>query len=184
MRNSYQKKYSFLAKSVMSYCLAGLSFLSLSQSSKADESFDRYYCRDLNGAPTTYMVTPRVDIPLISWYTLEFGEQWFPAERCATVVEALQAAYDADEHIITSGRKNGLNIICSTTHVGGDCKKQLFTIPKKDDVFEVMRTFEGAISGLNSSILINTPHLRSDVPSDTGGWNGEENRHNRSWFVW
>ena len=144
----------------------------MAQPSHAAEQ-DRFYCGEVNGTPTTKMRTPRKDVPLVIWLTTAFGSRWTPENRCDSVSKQFQAAHEANQKFLTVGKKNDHDIICATKVAGGNCERQLLTIPKNLNPSASLNTLKDATDGLTSAALINTPGVRSDYESYSDGWNGE-----------
>lgn len=164
-------KLSFLTKALM-IGVVTLGFLPLtSQPSHARE--DRYYCGKLNGTPTTMMRTPREDLPLVQWLDRAFGSVWNPENRCDHVSKQFQAAYEGGEDYLTIGKKNGYDIICSAKVAGGNCQRQLLTIPKTLNSVASLDVLNRVMNGSTSAVLLNSPSIRSDYSSYDDGWNGE-----------
>ena len=74
---------------------------------------------------------------------------------------------------MTIGKKNGYDIICATKVSGGNCERQLLTIPKTANPGASLDTLEKVRAGLSSAALLNRPNVRSDRESYSDGWNGE-----------
>jgi hypothetical protein len=143
----------------------------MAQPSHAEQ--DRFYCGQVNGTPTTMMRTPRQEVPLVMWLTRAFGSRWTPENRCDHVSQELQAAYRANQKFLTVGKKNDHDIICATKVSGGNCERQILTIPKTANPGASLDTLEKVRLGLTSAALLNRPHVRSNYKSDSDGWNGE-----------
>ncbi len=152
--------------------LASLGLSLLVQPSQAES--DKFICGELNGEPATYMVTSTQNVPLVVWRTHIFGSEWTPQKRCEHVKEKLQAAYEANEHELTIGRKKDLDILCSANKAGGECQRQIMTLPKGLDPNEAVDILQHSMVGASSAVLLNNPGIRSNIVSSTDGWNGEK----------
>jgi hypothetical protein len=134
---------------------------------------DRYYCGKINDTPTTMMRTPRRDVPLVMWLTKTFGSTWTPENRCDLVSKQFQAAHEANQKFLTIGKKNDFDIICAARVAGGNCERQLLTIPKSMNPSASLNALGNITSGLASAAFLNRPHVRSDYESYSDGWGGE-----------
>jgi hypothetical protein len=134
---------------------------------------DRYYCGKINDTPTTMMRTPRRDVPLVMWLTKTFGSTWTPENRCDLVSKQFQAAHEANQKFLTIGKKNDFDIICAARVAGGNCERQLLTIPKSMNPSASLDALKGAAVDLNGTVVLNRPHVRSDYISYSDGWGGE-----------
>ena len=103
-----------------------------------------FFCDELEQANTWGTFAKRgeyiSDFPIISWQTIEFGEQWTPKKRCFHVSEKLTKAVKRNRGrlaglTLTYGKvSNGLTVICAVNANQQDCDNQnmLFTLNQEN----------------------------------------------------
>lgn len=151
-----------------------LGILPLSVKPSFAQGQEVYYCGELNDAPATMMRAGRQDIPITQWITTEFGE-WTPDARCQEVSRQFQIAHETGRDFLTTGEKNGYNIICATSVAGGNCEEQLMTISPGQNADISLETLENIQNGTTSAVLLNSDTIYSEYRSydNDHGWNGE-----------
>jgi len=89
-----------------------------------------FICSSDLGTPTTVVVTPGKERPFIRWNTDRFADAgWSAQRRCEAVSQRLQESYDKGSlKFLTTGRMNGLPVICSTDRDGGSCIDLIYTL--------------------------------------------------------
>ena len=162
------KKFSVLLGTAVTL---GILPLSVQPSFAQEQSV--YYCRLNNSTLSTLMRASRQDIPITQWITTEFGDKWNPYARCLKVSEEFQIAYEEGRDFLTTGEKNGYNIICATSTDEGSCEQQLMTIPPGQEANISLETLENIQNGTTSAVLLNTETIFSEYRSYDDGWNGQ-----------
>ncbi len=98
----------------------------------------------INGklVPVTYLRSQSKKTRIIIWEKKLGGQN--PLQRCNQVTEKLQQAEDNNQlNMITTGRRNGQNVICTTDKYNGDCQIILLTLEsgeKKWDTLEDLKS--------------------------------------------
>lgn len=100
---------------------------SLGQPQAATPSFE---CVANRGVPTTIVITPEREVPLIEWTSDHFSNDgWTPEARCRDVTSRIKRAYQAGSmNYFTTGRVNRMPVICSTSVEGGSCEALIYTL--------------------------------------------------------
>lgn len=88
-------------------------------------------CMDANGVPATVVSTKSGKrVPIIYWKSTTFsGSGWTPTRRCQEVSARFQDYHQSGMlNFITTGRMNGLPVICVSKTNGGGCAGLLYTL--------------------------------------------------------
>ena len=88
-------------------------------------------CMDANGVPATVVSTKSgKQVPIIYWKSTTFsGSGWTPTRRCQEVSARFQDYHQSGMlNFITTGRMNGLPVICVSKTNGGGCAGLLYTL--------------------------------------------------------
>lgn len=116
--------------------LLSVLFLGIAKPVLASEDIS-FVCKQYEGKPTTYLVTPRVKKPIIQWESYYFELSGYtPEVRCSMVTYNLNKSYaDGKIPILTTGfmgedPDNLYPVICTTDKKGGDCQELLYTLKK------------------------------------------------------
>ena len=101
-----------------------------------------FACGTVAGAPATTVVTGQGrQVPVIRWTSSAFSESgWSQKRRCQEV----SARFDAFLRqgrlaYITTGRMNGLPVICTAARRGGACDGLLYTLKPGQDATSTLR---------------------------------------------
>jgi hypothetical protein len=108
--------------------LTALSNVTVNNSASAQGT--TFECSIINGVPTTIARTAQKQVPVIRWVS-DFGSEagFTPERRCKEVSQKFQEYYSQGKlNFLTTGRKNGQNIVCVADTQGGNCTGQLFTL--------------------------------------------------------
>jgi hypothetical protein len=95
-----------------------------------------FVCKEYDGKPTTYLVTPRVKKPIIQWENYYFALSGYtPEVRCSMVTYNLnKSSSDGKIPVLTTGFMGDPNnlypVICTTDKKGGECLELLYTLKK------------------------------------------------------
>ena len=101
-------------------CLLGYPQQVVSGSSLAS----RFSCININGTPASVVETKTgKQVPIIFWKSQTFsGSGWTPDRRCQEVSARFQSYHSSGTlEYITTGRINGLPVICVAQTDGGAC---------------------------------------------------------------
>ena len=88
-------------------------------------------CMNANGVPATVVSTKSgKQVPIIYWKSDTFsGSGWTPTRRCQEVSARFQEYHQSGMlNFITTGRMNGLPVICVAKTNGGGCAGLLYTL--------------------------------------------------------
>lgn len=103
----------------------------------------KFLCGSWRDIPMTVAQTPRGNIPIIYWvsdWVNDPSSDLTPQSRCEIVSDNFQQAYDRGElQYITTGVKNGQNIVCVAQEDNGPCVSQLFTLKPGSDPDESVK---------------------------------------------
>ncbi|NEP46533.1 MAG: fasciclin, partial [Okeania sp. SIO2H7] len=100
----------------------------------------------IDGLPTTYALTSRGNVPVITWYSNFFSSGGYtPEKRCQQVTSRFENFYQTGQlNYITTGTVNAQPVVCATGVNGGSCTGEnvLFTLkPGSDPVATVEQLF-------------------------------------------
>ena len=111
-------------------------------------------CIKTNGVPATVVKTKTgKKVPIIYWKSTTFsGSGWTPQRRCREVSMRFQQFHSAGKlEFITTGRMNGLPVICVSRTNGGACAGLLYTLKPGQNatatlkkLFDVQRNPDGS----------------------------------------
>lgn len=89
-----------------------------------------FVCGTDMGTPATMVVTAKGERAFIRWTSDSFSNSGWSAERrCTAVSQRLQESYDKGNlQYLTTGRMNGLPVVCSTDRDGGSCIDLIYTL--------------------------------------------------------
>ena len=97
----------------------------------------QFLCGSWRDIPMTVAQTPRGNIPVVYWvsdWVNDPSSNLTPQKRCEIVSDNFQQAFDRGElQYITTGNKNGQNIVCVAQYDDGPCQSQLFTLKPGSD---------------------------------------------------
>jgi hypothetical protein len=101
-----------------------------------------FVCSSVGGVPTTTasMADGR-SVPVIRWTSNAFdGAGWTPERRCQEVSSRF-STYNRDGRLryITTGRMNGLPVICTAASSGGPCDGLLYTLKPGQNATATLR---------------------------------------------
>jgi hypothetical protein len=86
-------------------------------------------CQLSAGIPTTVAQSSnRRPTKIIQWISTNYPGNLSPKEQCNQVSARLQKAVITEKKFLTTGNKNGQNVVCTTSKIGGSCEDILFTI--------------------------------------------------------
>jgi len=138
-----------------------------------------FVCSTSAGAPATNVVTQSgQQVPLIRWTSAVFNDAgWTPERRCQEVSSRFNDYFRQGRlDFITTGRMNGLPVICTARSHGGACDGLLFTLkPGQNatktlqDLFSVRTKARGPLNETNSRVYISIDELVSTAEANASG---------------
>jgi len=133
-----------------------------------------FVCSSVGGVPTTTasMADGR-SVPVIRWTSNAFdGAGWTPERRCQEVSSRFTTYHrDGRLNYITTGRINGLPVICTAASNGGPCDGLLYTLKPGQNatatlrnLFDVRYKARGPLNETSGRLYLNMNELLG-VPS-------------------
>jgi len=120
------------ATAVMMSALVGVSAIAVNLlSAQAGPAAKGFVCSTFEGVPSTYAVkADGSKVPVIRWTSDAFvGSGWTQDRRCQAVSSRFdQFLKEGRLTYITTGRMNGLPVICTSPRNGGACDGLLYTL--------------------------------------------------------
>jgi len=101
-----------------------------------------FICGTASGAPATNAVTSTgKQVPVIRWTSSTFNEAGWSQQRRCEEVSARFDSYHKQGRLkyITTGRINGLPVICTATNIGGGCDGLLYTLKPGQDATSTLK---------------------------------------------
>lgn len=108
-----------------------LSLMTLPTKSQAVESGSRFVCGRSQEVPSTIAIKPDgSQVPIIRWTSTTFSSAgWSQERRCQIVSNRFNTFYQQGRlSCLTTGRMNGLPLICTAANKGGGCDGLLYTL--------------------------------------------------------
>ena len=130
-----------MIKVALSLLIAG-AWLPLTASNA--EARNKFFCGTYDGAPSTMSNTSSgKQVAVIMWKSTAFsGSGYDPRTRCQIVSNRFNELYNQGllTHL-TTGRKNGMNIICGASSNGGGCARDgmLYTLKPGQDPTQTLK---------------------------------------------
>jgi len=134
------KGFSALVAAGVLSC-AGAACLSTTPAS-AGVSASRFVCGTAAGTPATNVVTgDGRQVPVIRWTSSTFNDAGWNQERRCQEVSARFDTFLKQGRLayITTGRINGLPVICTTASRGGSCDGLLYTLKPGQDATATLK---------------------------------------------
>ena len=127
------------------FLLLGFNFSN--QSANASSALaSSIFCMNADGVPSTVVKTKTgKHVPIIYWKSEAFsGAGWTPERRCQEVSARFQQYHSSESlEYITTGRMNGLPVICVAKSDGGACAGLLYTLkPGQNATATLKQLFE------------------------------------------
>ena len=155
-----------------------LSSLALAPAStEASVHARSFVCSTSAGAPSTNVVTQSgQQVPLIRWTSAVFNDAgWTPERRCQEVSGRFDTYFKQGRlDFITTGRMNGLPVICTARNHGGACDGLLFTLkPGQNathtlqELFSIRTKARGPLNETNSRVYVSLDELVSNAQANT-----------------
>lgn len=113
-----------------------------------------FVCSSDLGTPTTVVVSSGKERPFIRWSSDRFADAGWSAERrCEAVSQRLQESYDKGNlKFLTTGRMNGLPVVCSTDRDGGSCIDLIYTLKPEQNPATTLSNLLQARQGTSGPI--------------------------------
>jgi Circadian oscillating protein COP23 len=139
-----------------------------------------FSCGTSNGMPTTVARThDGRSVPMIRWTSNAFdGAGWTPERRCQEVSQRFES-YRRQGRLtyVTTGRINGLPVICTAASNGGPCDGLLYTLKPGQhptlalqNLFDVRFKARGPLNETTSRLYLSIEDLlasKADAPATT-----------------
>lgn len=146
----------------------------LGERASAAPSAQGFICGTSNGAPSTKAVkSDGSQVDVIRWTSDSFGSAgWTPQRRCQEVSQRFdQYLKEGRLKYLTTGRMNGLPVICTALRKGGPCDGLLYTLKPGqnatatlENLLEVRNQSRGPINETSSRSYISIDKiLNKDV---------------------
>jgi hypothetical protein len=134
-------------KSPVAIAVLAYSLCFLNPSGKASSALaSSISCMNADGVPATVVQTKiGKQVPIIYWKSQTFsGSGWTPERRCQEVSARFQQYHSSGSlEYITTGRMNGLPVICVAQSDGGACAGLLYTLkPGQNATATLKQLFE------------------------------------------
>lgn len=128
---------------------------SLLMANMQDAGAQRISCRTIDGVPTTVSETGGKTIPLIRWISSEMAASGYAPQKRCEIVSAKFETYRSQGSLqyITTGRENGLPVICVAQSRGGPCVGTLYTLKKGQDPVRTLQKLFHLRRGASGPIL-------------------------------
>lgn len=157
--------------------LTGLSCL-LNQPASASVSARGFVCSSAVGAPATNVITAEGrQVPVIRWTSRAFNDAgWSQQRRCQEVSARFDGFLKQGRlAFITTGRINGLPVICTAPSRGAACDGLLYTLkPGQDatatlrDLLEIRVKARGPLNETTSRLYVSLDELLSTAQANAG----------------
>ncbi len=117
-------------KNLFLLCGSTLLLTTTALSTSAASNTVTFTCSQIEGVPATVVQTSKGDVPVIKWVSNYFVNSGWTAERRCNEVSARFQEYHSQGKLkyLTTGIKNGQNVVCVTQQDKGSCEDLLFTL--------------------------------------------------------
>lgn len=112
---------------------------------RADASAgSKFYCGSFEGAPSTMTTTKSgKQVPIITWKSSHFsGSGYTPQRRCEIVSQRFNTLHQRGQmNLLTTGRMNGLPVICAAATNPGPCVQDglLYTLKPGQNATQTLK---------------------------------------------
>ena len=129
------------------HAIAGITVvISFGQAAvRADASAgSKFYCGSFEGAPSTMTTTKSgKKVPIITWKSSHFsGSGYTPQRRCEIVSQRFNTLHQRGQmNLLTTGRMNGLPVICAAATNPGPCVQDglLYTLKPGQNATQTLK---------------------------------------------
>lgn len=132
----------------------------------AKASATRFYCAVSSGIPTTMAVTSKgKTVPIIRWKSGAFSDAgWDPGRRCNEVSSRFEEYRQQGRlRFLTTGRLNGLPVICTTDKEGGACDGLLYTLKPGQNASVTLRSLLDIRTKARGPLSETEPRIYLDI---------------------
>lgn len=153
------------------YCLA-------QQTVEASVTARGFVCSSAAGAPATNVVTADGrQVPVIRWTSSTFSDAgWSQQRRCQEVSARFDGFFKQGRlAYITTGRMNGLPVICTAANNGGACDGLLYTLKPGQDATSTLKNLleirvkaRGPLNETTSRLYVSLNDLVSTAQANAG----------------
>lgn len=145
---------------------------SAQQINEPSQSQIQFECVSNNGTPTTIVIGPSGEKPLISWKSTYFANDgWSPESRCKEVTSRISRAYTTGAlNYFTTGRINNMPVICSTSTQGGSCESLIYTLKSNQNPGATLKALLKVRAGEGGPIEETTSRVYIPLSQFTGGF--------------
>ena len=100
-----------------------------------------FFCELRGGIPITMAQTEEGKIPIIYWKSKDLPKDLTPQSRCEQVSAKFQAAQDNGLlNYLSIGSTNGVQVICISDRLNGECLDTLFTLNRGSDPKKILKS--------------------------------------------
>lgn len=144
---------------------------SAQQSSSLESPTIQFECVSNKGTPTTIVISPNGEKPMISWTSTYFSSDgWTPESRCKEVTSRISRAYAAGTlTYFTTGRINNMPVICSTSTQSGSCESLIYTLKPNQNPGATLKALLKVRAGGVGPIEETTSRIYIPLSQFTGG---------------
>ena len=149
------------------------------QAAAAGTAARRFVCSSAAGAPATNVVTADGrQVPVIRWTSSVFTDAgWNQQRRCQEVSSRFDTFLKQGRlAYITTGRMNGLPVICTAASNDGACDGLLYTLKPGQDatatlknLLEIRVKARGPLNETNSRLYVSLDELMSTAQANAPG---------------
>lgn len=138
-----------------------------------------FVCGSAAGAPATNVVTADGrQVPVIRWTSTTFNDAgWSQERRCQEVSSRFDTFLKQGRlAYITTGRINGLPVICTAVSNGGACDGLLYTLKPDQDATATLKSLleirvkaRGPLNETNERLYVSLPELLNTAQTNAAG---------------
>lgn len=149
----------------------GTTSASAQQNTELPQSKIQFECVSNRGIPTTIVIGPSGEKPMISWKSTHFANDgWTPESRCKEVTSRISRAYDAGTlRYFTTGRINNMPVICSTSSERGSCESLIYTLKPNQNAGATLKALLKVRAGESGPIEETTSRIYIPLSQFTNG---------------
>jgi len=165
-------RIAFANSCIGALCTVGVSI----QPASAEISARSFVCGSAAGTPATnVIIADGRQVPVIRWTSRTFNEAgWNQQRRCQEVSARFDTFFKQGRlAYITTGRINGLPVICTTDSRGGGCDGLLYTLKPGQDptatlknLLEIRVKARGPLNETNDRLYVSLTELLSTAQAN------------------
>lgn len=164
-------------------CIGALCTLGVTtQPTSAGTSARSFVCGSAAGVPATNVITADGrQVPVIRWTSTTFNDAgWSQERRCQEVSSRFDTFLKQGRlAYITTGRINGLPVICTAANSGGACDGLLYTLKPGQNatatlknLLEIRVKARGPLNETNERLYVSLPELLNTAQANAAGGGG------------